>query len=132
MVGGCGIGGAAMSLPEEVRSHHTAWVGVAGDNERRSVLVRYALSGESLVMFGDEELSGVADGARVTVTVHEIHDGPPLVSFGATLRDVEPSEVDREALGELLAHLSLGHDLVEVSEHLDEIRAHRRVVALAA
>jgi len=121
-----------MSIPEEVRSHHTAWVQVAGDNERTPVLVRDAPWGESLVMFGDEELSGVADGTRVTVTVHEIHDGPPLASFGATLRDVESSEVDREALGELLAHVSLGHDLVEISEHLDEIRAHRRVVALVA
>lgn len=121
-----------MSLPEEVRSHHTAWVGVAGGIERTSVLVRYAVWGESLVMFGDEELSGVADGARVTVTIHEIHDGPPLVSFGATLRNVEPSEVDRESLGELLAHVSLGRDLIEVSEHLDDIRSHRRVVALAS
>lgn len=120
-----------MSLPDVVRSHHTAWVSVAG-NDRRSVLVRYAVWRESLVMFGDEELSGVADGARVTVTVHEIHDGPPLVTFGATLRVVEPSEVDREALAELLAHVSLGHGLVEISAHLDDICAHRRVVALAS
>lgn len=42
-----------MRLREEVRSHHTAWVSVAGDNERWPVLVRYALGGESLVMFGD-------------------------------------------------------------------------------
>lgn len=81
-------------------------------------------------MFGDQELSGVADGSRVMVTIHEIHDGPPLTSFGATLRDVDPSEVDGEALGELLAHVSLGHDLGEVSDQLDEIRAHRRVVTL--
>ncbi len=120
-----------MSVPDEVRGHHTAWVGMAGGGaDHPPVPVRYALAGESLVMFGDEELSGVADGSRVTVTIHEIHDGPPLASFGATLRDVDPSEVDREALGELLAHVSLGHDLVEVSEQLDEIRAHRRVVAL--
>jgi hypothetical protein len=102
----------------------------AAGAEHVRVPVRYALAGESLVMFGDEELSGVADGARVIVTIHEIHDGPPLTSFAATLRDVDPSEVDKEALGELLAHVSLGHDLAEVSEHLDEIRAHRRVVAL--
>ena len=120
-----------MSLPDEVRGHHTAWVVLAGsDSHHRSVAVRYALAGESLVMFGDEELSAVADGSRVTVTIHEIHDGPPLASFGATLRDVHPSEVDGEALGELLAHVSLGHDLAEVSAHLDEIRARRRVVVL--
>ena len=53
VVDGFGIGGAAMRLREEVRSHHTAWVSVAGDNERWPVLVRYALGGESLVMFGD-------------------------------------------------------------------------------
>jgi hypothetical protein len=120
-----------VGLPDEVRGHHTAWVGIAGGGaDGPSVPVRYALAGESLVMFGDEELSEVADGSRVTVTIHEIHDGPPLASFGATLRDVDPSEVDTEALGELLAHVSLGHDLAEVTAELDEIRAHRRVVAL--
>jgi hypothetical protein len=82
------------------------------------------------VTFGDKELAGMADGARVNVTIHEIHDGPPLASFAATLRDVNPSEVDGEALEELLAHVSLGRDLAEVNEHLDEIRAHRRVVEL--
>jgi hypothetical protein len=122
-----------VSLPDEVRGHHTAWVGMAGgEADHGRVPVRYALAGESLVMFRDEELSGVADGSRVMVTIHEIHDGPPLASFGATLRDVDPSEVDKEALEELLAHVSLGHDLAEVSEHLDEIRAHRRIVALVA
>jgi hypothetical protein len=120
-----------VSLPDEVRDHHTAWVGMAaGGADSQPVPVRYALAGESLVMFGDEELSGVADGSRVVVTIHEIHDGPPLASFGATLRDVDPSEVDREALGELLAHVSLGRDLAEVRERLEEIRARRRVVAL--
>ena len=120
-----------VGLPDEVRGHHTVWVGVPGRGaDHRSVPVRYALAGESLVMFGDKELSRVADGSRVTVTIHEIHDWPPLASFAATLRDVDPSEVDTEALGELLAHVSLGHDLAEVSEHLDEIRAHRRVVTL--
>jgi hypothetical protein len=126
-------GGVPVSLPDEVRGHHTAWVGAAGGGaDHHPVPVRYALAGESLVMFGDEELSDVADGSRVTVTIHEIHDGPPLASFGATLRDVDPSEVDGEALGELLAHVSLGHDLAEVGEQLDRIRAQRRVVALVA
>lgn len=120
-----------MSLPDDVRGHHTAWVAVAGGRaDHPPVPVRYAPVGESLVMFGDRELSGVADGARVIVTIREIHDGPPLVSFAATLHDVDPSEVDEEALEELLAHVPLGRDLAEVSEHLGEIRAHRRVVAL--
>ena len=122
-----------MSLPDEVRSHHTAWVRVTGGRDDHApVAVRYALAGDTLVMFGDKELAGVADGTRVTVTIHEIHDGPPLASFLATLRDVDPSGVDTEALGELLAHVSLGHDLAEVNEHFNEIRAHRRVVALEA
>ncbi len=119
-----------MSIPDVARSHHTAWVGVAGPADHHSVSVRYALAGESLLMFGDEELSGVRDGSKVTVTIHEIHDGPPLASFGATLREVPAAEVDTEAFGELLAHMSLGRDLAEVSEHLDAMRMHRRVVAL--
>lgn len=121
-----------MTLPDEVRSHHTAWVAVAGDNDRPPVPVRYALTGESLVMFGDDELAGVANGTRVSITIHDIHDGPPLTSFGATLRDIAPADVDAEALGELVAHISLGHDLIEVNRHLDEIRERRRVVAVDA
>jgi hypothetical protein len=127
------VGGDAVSLPDEVRSHHTAWVGIADTRAaRRPVPVRYALAGESLVMFGDEELAELADGSRVTVTIHEIHDGPPVAAFTATLRDLDPAEVDMEALAELVAHVSLGRDLTEVTEHLDDIRAHRRVVALGA
>lgn len=120
-----------MSLPDEVRGHHTAWVAPAGTGaDHQRAPVRFALAGESLVRFGDKERADVANGTRVMVTSHEIHDGPPLASFAATLRDVDPSEVDREALAELLAHVSLGRDIAEVSEHLDEIRRHRRVVAL--
>jgi hypothetical protein len=126
----CGGGGAVVSLSDEVRGHHTAWVALSGGAGHSPVAVRYAVAGESLVMFGDRELAGVADGSQVVVTIHEIHDGPPLARFSATLRDVDPSEVDGESLGELLAHVSLGRDLAAVNEHLDEIRAHRRVVSL--
>ena len=120
-----------MAVPDIACDYHTAWVRLAGDSAAsRAVSVRYTLAGGALVMFGDEELSTMADGAHVIVTIHEIYDGPPLASFAATLCDVAPADVDAAALEELLAHVSLGHDLAEVDGHLREIRAHRRVVVL--
>ncbi|MFN8028268.1 MAG: hypothetical protein U0W40_18470 [Acidimicrobiia bacterium] len=120
-----------MGLPDEVRSYHTAWVGVAGGHgDRHRVPVRYALAGQALVMFGDGGLTAVPHGTPVSVSIHEIHDGPPIVSFTATLHDVAPEDVDVDALAELLAHVSLGRDLGEVRQHLEEVRAQRRVVAL--
>ena len=64
-----------------------------------AVSVRYTLAGGALVMFGDEELSTMADRAHVIVTIHKIHDGPPLASFAATLCDVAPADVDAAAPG---------------------------------
>lgn len=116
-----------MTLPQTVGSHHTAWVTPPGSRPRA---VRYAVDGGQLVCFGDDGLSAVADGTRVSVSVHEIAGGPELATFGATVRRLTPEDVDDAALGELLAHVSLGRTLDEVRAGLERHRTRRRVVAL--
>lgn len=116
-----------MGLPASVGSHHTVWVGAPG---RPPHPERYAVSGDRLVCFGDGPLAAIADGTRVTATIHEIAGGPMVASFGASLCDLPPAEVPTEALLELLAHVPLGRSLREVDAGLARHRAARRVVAL--
>ena len=47
-------------------------------------------------------------GDSTNVVVHEIAGGPLIASFEASIVEVPPSEVDREAVLELLAHVPLG------------------------
>jgi hypothetical protein len=119
---------APAALPDEVSSYHTVWVTVAG---RPPVAVRYATAGDRLYCFGDDELRDVADGTAVQAALHRIAFGPPVVTFGATVRTVTGDGVEREALLELLAHVPLGRSLDEVEESLTRHRT-RRVVELAA
>lgn len=111
-----------------VTSHHTVWVKKQGRS--RSVPVRYAVSGESLITFGDDGLTEVAAGDRATATIHEIAGGPALASFGVTIRDVPADQIDREALLDLAAHVPLGSTLAEVESSLDELSRTRRLIAL--
>ncbi len=78
-------------------------------------------------------LASVPDRARVSVSIHEIAGagGHLLASFGASLRRLTPAEVDLNALGELLDHVSLGRTLDEAEVKLAELRATRHVVELA-
>jgi hypothetical protein len=108
-----------MGLPSEVRSHHTVWVRHGG----RSVAVRYAVDGDAIVCFGDDGLSGVPEGARVEAVIHDIHCGPPLVAFEATVRRMASDELTPGLLAEVVGHRPL--------DTLDEMRRHRRVLALA-
>lgn len=111
-----------------VGSHHTAWIRVDGPHP--SVQVRYAVSGEMLVVFGDGPLAALRAGGHTTVTVHEIAGGPPLVTFGVTVSELGAETVDREALLELLAHVPLGPDLETVNRSVDTIARSRRILAL--
>ena len=94
-----------MSLSKVVGSHHTVWVTVEG---RRPVALRYATTPEALVCFGDDGLAAVADGARVVASVHEIVGGPPLDTFGATLRDLRPADVPLALVSDLVGNRSYG------------------------
>ncbi len=118
-----------MPFPPAVKSHHTAWVRTPGG---RPHPVRYAVDGERLVCFADDGLAAVADGARVTMGIHEIAGGPLLAEFSASLHRLTPDQIDLNALAELLAHIPLGRTLAEVNARLDVQRAHRRVVELVA
>ena len=112
----------------QVKGHHTVWVKKL--EWARSVPVRYAVSGDSMVTFGDDLLAALAQGDRAVATVHEIAGGPPIASFGVTITEVAPDEVDREALLELVAHVQLGATLAEVNACVDELCRTRRVIAL--
>ena len=112
----------------QVKGHHTVWV--KKPVWPRPVPVRYAVSGSSLVTFGDEGLADLVAGDRVIATVHEIAGGPVLESIGATVTEIPPAEVDREALLELVAHVPLGANLAEVNARVDELCRTRRVIAL--
>jgi hypothetical protein len=116
-----------MGLPAVVTSHHTLWVGQGSEAPHP---VRYAVDGERLVCFGDGSLASVPDGARVSVSIHEIAGGPMLTTFAASMRCLTPDVVDMNALAELLAHVSLGATLDEVQSRLADERSHRRVVEL--
>jgi hypothetical protein len=116
------------TLPDEVSSYHTVWV---TPPRAAPVAVRYATSGGKLYCFGDDELREVADGTRVQAALHRIASGPPVVTFGATVRTVAPDDVEREVLLELLEHVPLGRSLDEVDESVARHRE-RRVVMLVA
>lgn len=115
-------------VSNQVQGHHTAWVKKQG--WPRPVPVRYAVSGNSLVTFGDQGLAGLVAGDRVVATVHEIAGGPLLESLGVTVTDIPPAEVDREAVLELVAHVPLGATLAEVNARVDELCRTRRIMAL--
>jgi hypothetical protein len=117
-----------MTLPAAVRNHHTVWVSAAGARARP---VRYVVEGDRLVCFGDDGLSDIADGARVTALVREIACGPPLASFDATLRVMPPGAVDQNTLIDILGHVALGPTLETVATNLQRQRAERRIVELA-
>lgn len=114
------------TLPDEVSSYHTVWV---TPPRAVPVAVRYATAGGRLYCFGDGELRDVADGTRVQAALHRIAFGPPVVTFGATVRTVASADVEREALLELLAHVPLGRSLEQVEQSV-ACHRERRVVAL--
>lgn len=111
----------------DVASAKTLWVQRPG---RRPAKVRMVATGDRVVCFGDDGLSDVHDGERVDAAVHQLHFGPPLDTFSATVREVPGDEVEREALLELLAHVPLGRTLEEVEAAVEEQRRTRRILEL--
>lgn len=117
-----------MPLPAEVKSHHTVWVRT---ETGRPVPLRYSVDGDRLVCFGDGPLRDVPSGTQVWASVHELANGPPLVSFPALLRQVDADAVDANAVVELVGHVSLGRTSAEVARALDAHR-HRRILELVS
>ena len=114
-----------MALPSEVRSYHTVWVQAPG---RRAVPVRYAMGDDEIVCFGDDGLSSVPAGTRVSATVHKIAGGPAVTSFYATLRELDPDAVPLGLVADVAGNLPLPR--TSDRDPLDELRHSRRIVAL--
>lgn len=119
-----------MAVPAEARSFHTVWIRLGNE---RSVAARYTLADGHLVCFGDNGLSALADGDRVSATIHAIANRGPVVTFPAVVREVRPEAVEIGTLSELLANV-MRHDgtVEDAVRWLDEQRRTRRVVELVA
>ena len=116
-----------MTLPTEVRSHHTIWV---ERPDGRTAGIRYAMDGDRIVCFGDDGLTGVPDGARLTAGVRGIATGPPEADFWIRVQDLKPDEVSIALLSDIVGTAPLGRTADEVNGKLEEMRHSRRLVAL--
>ncbi len=116
-----------MALPAEVKGHQLVWVDVPGGRTRA---VRVAADGDRLVCFGDDGLSGVADGTSLGASVRGLACGPLEKAFRVRLRDVGPDEISLNVMSELLGNTPLGRTAAEVGAALESHRSSRRLVAL--
>ena len=118
-----------MTLPNEVRSHQTVWIDVPGG---RTSGVRYEMDGDRIVCFGDDGLSGLVAGTRVTASLGGLADGPLDAMFWVQVRELDPDEVPIALLSDLVGDRALGRSIEEVVASLEGMRRSRRLVALEA
>ena len=116
-----------MSLPSEIRKHQTVWIDVPGG---RTAAVRYEMDGDRLVCFGDDGLSSIQAGTRVTAALRGLADGPLDVMFWAQVRELEPLDVSLALLSDLVGDRALGRTSEEVVRNLETMRLSRRLVTL--
>jgi hypothetical protein len=118
-----------VTLPNEVRSHQTVWIDVPGG---RTSGVRYEMDGDRIVCFGDDGLSGLVAGTRVTASLGGLADGPLDAMFWVQVRELDPDEVPIALLSDLVGDRALGRSIEEVVASLEGMRRSRRLVALEA
>ena len=118
-----------MSLPSEVRSHHTVWVDLPGGRTRA---VRYAADGDRLICLGDDGLASIPDGTSVFASLRGLACGPLERYFRVKVHELDGHDVGLGTLAELLGDTALGRTSAEVEATLESIRASRRLVALEA
>lgn len=118
-----------MSLPAEIRSHHTIWVDLPGG---RTVALRYASDGDRVVCLGDDGLAGVPAGTRLSASVRGLACGPQERVFWVRVEDVATNGLSLGTLADLVGDRPLGRTSEEVCRNLEDIRSTRRIVALAA
>ena len=118
-----------MNLPSEVRSHQTVWIDVPGG---RTPGVRYEMDGDRIVCFGDDGLSGLVAGTRVTASLGGLADGPLDAMFWVRVSELDPDEVPIALLSDLVGDRALGRSMEEVVANLEGMRRSRRLVALEA
>ncbi len=109
-----------MGLPVETKGHYSVWVSRPG---HRACGVRYAVDGDRLDVFGDTSLADLNEGDRVAATIYELHNGPPLVTFSATVHELTPDQVGLGVFADIVGHRQIDHSY-------EEERAHRRILAL--
>jgi hypothetical protein len=109
-----------MPLPAATKGHYSVWISWPG---HRASAERYAVDGDRLVVLGDDRLSDLHDGDRVSATIHEFHCGPPIVSFPATVHELDPDEIGLGVFADVVGH----RHLIGSYEHA---RTTRRLLAL--
>ncbi len=109
-----------MTLPAETKGHYTVWVSRPG---HRTSGERYAVDGDKLIVFGDETLTDLHEGDRVSATINELHSGPPLVTFPVTVHELRADEVSLGVFADVVGH----HQLTTTFERE---RENRRILAL--
>ena len=116
-----------MTLPAEVKGHQLVWVDVPGGRTRA---IRVVADGDRLVCFGDDGLSGVAEGAALFASVRGLACGPLEKYFRVRLRQIGPGDVSLSQVADLIGNTTLGRTAGEVSAALETQRSTRRLVAL--
>lgn len=112
-----------MKLPAETKGHYTVWVSQPGQRVRAA---RYAVDGDRLVVFGDEDgFSDLREGDRVFATINELHSGPPLVTFPVTVHELGGDDVSLGVFADVVGHRQL-------ATTYDGAKATRRLIALQA
>ena len=109
-----------MALPAETKGHYSVWVSRPG---HRTSAQRYGIDGDKLIVFGDERLADLQDGDRVSATIHELHNGPPLVTFAVTVRQLNSDEVGLGVFADVVGHRHL-------TTTYEQAKATRRLLAL--
>jgi hypothetical protein len=64
---------------------------------------RYAV-GDRLILFGPDRLADLREGDRVTATICELHNGPPLASFPAPVHEVGSDKVGLGVFADVVGH----------------------------
>jgi hypothetical protein len=60
-----------------------------------------------MVVLGGGVLSDLREGARISVSIHEIHDGPPLVTFAATVHELDTAQISLGLFGDVVGNRRL-------------------------
>jgi hypothetical protein len=118
-----------MALPTEVKGHQTVWVDVPGGRTRA---LRMVIDGDRLVCFGDDGLSGVAEGTALFASVRGLQCGPLEKYFRVHLHELSPDDVSLSQVADMVGNTSLGRTVDEVNAALEAQRTSRRLVALEA
>lgn len=118
-----------MTLPSDIRSHQTVWIDVPGG---RTAAVRYEMDGDRLVCFGDDGLTTLVAGTRVTASIGGLADGPLDAMFWVQVKDLDPDGVSLSLLSDLVGDRALGRTIEEVVATLEGMRRSRRLLALEA